>query len=374
MADSPQKQGIMNEHKQDALALKCPKCGTRGRVKASSIPPQGASFVCPKCQHRFRVRNKTLPLSPGSKDHTRMENSKFPKTIPAGEATDIGMPGATVSYQGRSAGVSLCPHCGLFMRESSDRCIHCGRDKKQPPVKAVAREPLLHMPEEESRYRQKVRYIFELAVVIVLAIVLVALNLPSDLPEGLKSSPIRDLIRIESDADYAKWTEKYRLHIAGRSPYILKDMKILDSGKFITSYVQRFKKEYLEYIFTTAEYRYSPYTPQQRIVAENPAKFVDVQIQKFEVGPSFVGPVDVSVFNKSPFPLYNLGINLVYEATKGPNRGRKVRGFLLIREPVNPEELKIYLNLYHLQPVRSFEGLDKVSFYVTGVKVRKGNK
>ncbi|MBW2305524.1 MAG: hypothetical protein JRG73_01215 [Deltaproteobacteria bacterium] len=343
-------------------------------MKASSIPPQGARFACPKCQHRFRVRHKSFPLSPGSTDHGRIENSKFAKTPLAGDTKDTGLPGAPVSHQARSAGVKLCPYCGLFMGESAERCIHCGGDEKISPMKAAALARLSSSPEEEeSHYRRKVRYTFELAVAVVLAVVLVALNMPSSLPEGLKSSPVRDLIRVESDDDYGAWTEKYKQHIAGRSPYILNDMKILDRAKFRTPYVRRFKKEYLEYVFTTAEYRYSPYTPQQRIVAENPAQFAEVQIQNFEVGPRYVGPVDLSVFNKSSFPLYDLGINLVYKATKGPNRGRKTSGFLLVREPVGPGKLKIYMNLHHLQPVPSFEGLDEVSFYVTSVKVGKGS-
>ncbi|MBW2149546.1 MAG: zinc-ribbon domain-containing protein [Deltaproteobacteria bacterium] len=93
----------MKELDQHALTIQCPKCGTRGRVKASSIPPQGARFACPKCQHRFRVRHKSFPLSPGSTDHGRIENSKFAKTPLAGDTKDTGLPGAPVSHQARPA-------------------------------------------------------------------------------------------------------------------------------------------------------------------------------------------------------------------------------------------------------------------------------
>jgi len=271
--------------------------------------------------------------------------------------------------------VKLCPYCGLFIKEADSQCIHCGRKQLQPPAEPAAMDHLPELIEEEdSRYRQNVRYLIELAFLVALLLALNVVYGPSGIPAGVTSTAVKDLIGVDSGEEYAQWVEEYRLHIAKRNRKILNDMRTLDHDKFTTPYIKRFKKEYLEYIFTTGKYRYSPYTPQQRVVAENPAQFVEVQVQKFEVGRRFIDPVDVSVFNSSPFPLFDIGINLVYEATKGPNRGRKIRGFLLIREPVSPGKLKIYMNLHHLQPVPSFEGVDKVSFYVTGVKVGKSGE
>jgi hypothetical protein len=348
------------------------------------ISPGGVHFVCPKCQHRFHVRKKPLPSPPITVTDKQKETPPgyspkrpaSPVGSPSAAKTTIkGLPEAPVSHQRQTIALKVCPHCGLFIRESADQCVHCGSTKVHPPGEPA---PLARLPqpsyEEESPPRQNARYLSEILILAVLALVLIVLNRPSGLPSGLRSTPVRDLIRAGSEEEYAQWLNEYRLHIAKRNPAILTDMRTLDREKFSTPYIQRFKKEYLEYDYTTAEYRYSPYTPHQRIIAENPSKYVDIQIHKFEVGQRFIGPVDLSVFNKSAFPLYDIGINLVYEATQGPNRGRKARGFLIIREPVEPGKLNIYTNQHHLQPVMAFEGVDKVSFYVTGVKVGKETK
>jgi len=373
---------VMNERNQDVATIQCPECGTRGRVKASAIPPRGARFVCPKCRHQFHVSKEAIPSSaasmPDAREAVRPRGAVHGPSDPvshhsSAKTAHVPESSAPVHLHTRSAAVKLCTHCGLFIREDAEQCRHCGKTQtyalKGSSAPARSLEP---DSGEESIHRQNVgRYLLELALLAVLAVILVAVNRPSGVPDVITSTPVKDLIRVKSDEGYEQWIKEYQLHIAKRNAKILNDMSALDKAKFTTPYVRRFKKEYLEYIFTTAKYRYSPYTPQQRIVAENPAQAVDVQIQKFEVGRRFVGPVDVSVFNKSPFPLYDIGINLVYEATQGPARGRKVRGYLFIREPVNPGELKIFMNLYHLQPVPSFEGVDKVSFYVAGVKAGK---
>lgn len=357
------------------MIIECPKCHMKGKIDPARIPPEGSYIVCPRCH--VRIFAKVKQGAENEPDHLVLSDKRdaeqhiFP-LIKTGRTA-----GNRVAEASAAPAVKLvaCPGCGLVVRADEERCIHCGHlvsaalHSRKRSVRGQAKHPEAELKRYAELRARMFRYAVEMIVLLVVVVAAVkSQSRPAVLSE-LGSDAVRDLVLVNSERDYKRWLKDYSVDISVKAKYIPEDIRRLDLKGYSSPYIERFKDDYLDFLISEGKYVYSKYTPREKSVMKNPQRYVEVEIMDFKMTRGFIGPLRLSVYNKSPFPIRDVGINLVFEAASGPNKGRKVMGLVQIKQVIQPGQVVIFDEIWLKKRLRSFAGIDKVTYCVLGFRV-----